>query len=115
VPEIAFFVGQRGIDGGIIEEQHFLAGIALVVLLHGFGDGERDGAAVPLNDEARAVVERLLELDQRFLRIDLVVEREELDLFAVDASRRVDRVDVELMGLLRQNAGAGGATRKADR
>ena len=109
MPEIALLVGQRGIDGGVVEEQHFLAGIALVVLLHGFGDRERDRAAVALDDEPRAVVERLLELDQRFLRIDLVVEREELDLLAVDAAGGVDRVDVELMRLLRENAGAGGA------
>src|SRR5512132_2834058 len=68
-----------------------------------------DGAAVPLDDVACAVVERLLQLDERFLRIDLVVERKELDLFAVDAPGGVDRVDVELMRLLRQNAGACGA------
>ena len=115
MPEVALLVGQRRIDRGIVEEQHFLAGIALVVLQHRFGDRERDRAAVALDDVARAVVERLLQLDQRFLRIDLVVERQELDLLAVDAAGGVDRVDVELMRLLRQNAGAGGAAGEADR
>ena len=109
MPEIALLVGERRIDGRIVQEQHFLARIALVVLLDRLGDGERDGAAVALDDEARAVVQRLLQLDQRFLRIDLVVEREKLDLLAVDPARRIDRVDVELMRLLGENAGAGGA------
>ena len=79
------------------------------MLQHGVGDRERDRAAVALDDVARAVVDRLLQLDQRFLRIDLVVVRQQLDLLAVDAAGGVDRVDVELMRLLRQDAGARGA------
>ena len=70
---------------------------------------ERNRAAVALHDVARAIVERALQLDQRFLRIDLVVERQELELLAVETASRVDRVDVELVRFLRQNAGAGGA------
>jgi hypothetical protein len=77
--------------------------------------GERDGAAVSLDDEASALVQRLLELDQRFLRVDLVVVRQELDLLAVDAARRVDRIDIELVRFLRENAGAGGAAGQRDR
>ena len=109
MPEAAFLVGQRGIDGGIVEIEDFLARITLIVLLDGVGDRERDCAAIALHNVPCALVQCLLELDQRFLGVDLVVERQQLDLFAVDAAGRVDRVDVELMRLLRQNAGCRGA------
>ena len=108
MPEIAFLVRERRVDCGIIEKEHFLARIALVVLEHGFGDRMRDRAAVALHDEARAVVERFLELNQRFLRIDLVVEGEELDFLAIDPAGSVDGVDVELVRFLRQNTGVRG-------
>ena len=72
--ERALLVGQHRIDRGIVEIDHFLAGVALVV----FGDpiGERGGnrGAVALGDDARARIDGLLHLHQAFLRIGLVVE-----------------------------------------
>src|SRR5881396_4405184 len=71
-----------------------------------------DRAAVALHDEARAVVERFLELDQRLLWIDLVVEGEQFDLLAIYPAGGVDGVDVELVRFLRQNAGGRGTPRE---
>ena len=109
MPEVALLVGERGVDGRVVQEHDLLARVALVILQHCVGDGERDRAAVALHDVARAVVERALQLDQRFLRVHLVVERQQLQLLAVETARRIDRVDVELVRLLRQNAGVCGA------
>src|SRR4029079_4512696 len=42
-----------------------------------------------------------------FLPVHLVVEGQKLKLLAVEAAARIDRVDVELVRFLRQNAGGG--------
>src|SRR5439155_20074280 len=65
-----------------------------------------------LDDEARSVVELLLELNQRFLWIDLVVEGEQLDFLPVHPAGSVDGIDVELVRLLRQDAGGRGTPRE---
>ena len=41
VPVAALAVGQVGVDRGVVEVEHFLAGIALVVLVDGVDDGQR--------------------------------------------------------------------------
>ena len=112
MPEAALLVGQDRIDRGIVEIQDFLAGIAFVVL----GDEVRQRAghrrAVALRDVADAGVDRLLRLDQAFLRIGLVVERNDLDLLAEHAALGVQFVGQVLEGLQSALADAGAAARQ---
>jgi hypothetical protein len=86
MPEAALSIGQDRIDGGIVEIQDLLAGIALVV----FGDevGQRAGnrRTETLGEIADAGVDRFLRLDQAFLRIGLVIERNDLDFLAQNAA-----------------------------
>ena len=79
-----------GIDGGVVEVDHLLAGIALVVLGDEVLDGGRHRRAVALDDDADAVVDRLLHLDEAHLRVELVVVGDDLDLLAHDAALGVD-------------------------
>src|SRR5207249_2006501 len=69
-----------------------VAGVALVVLLHGVGDRVGDAGAVALEHERDPVADDLLELDQALLRAHLVVERHDLELASEHASRLVDGV-----------------------
>ena len=112
MPEAALLVGQDRIDRGIVEIQHFLAGIAFVV----FGDevGQRAGNRRPvtLGNEADAGVDGLLRLDQAFLRIGLVVERYDLDLLALDAALGVHFIGEKLEGLEADFADAGTTARQ---
>ena len=80
MPEVALAVGQVGVDRGVIQVNDFLSGIALVVLGHGVGQRQRDRRAVALHDVADALVDDLLEHRERFLRGELVVEADDLEL-----------------------------------
>src|SRR5258708_21772738 len=86
MPEAAFRVGEDRIDGGVVEVENFLARITLVV----FGDEIRQRAGnrrtIALGDVAHAGVDRLLRLDQAFLRVGLVIERNDLDLLALNTA-----------------------------
>src|ERR1700722_1484924 len=92
MPVAAFVVGQRRIDGRVVEVQHFLAGITVVV----FGDevldrrGER--RAIALGDEANPGVDRFLHLNERLLGVELVVVGDHLELTAENAALRIGRV-----------------------
>ena len=112
MPEAALGVGQDRIDRGIVEIQHFLAGIALVVFGDEVGKRAGDRRAVALGEEADAGVDRLLRLDQAFLRIGLVVERDDLDLLALDAALGIHFVGKKLEGLQADFADAGAAARQ---
>ena len=61
---------------------------------------------------ADAGVDRLLRLDQAFLRIGLVVERNDLDLLAENAALGVQLVGEKLEGLQADFADAGAAARQ---
>jgi len=112
MPEVALGIGERRIDRSVVEVQHLLPGIALVIFEHGVGDGERNRAAIALKDITSAVVERLLQSDQRFLRVDLVVVEDDRELLAVQPARGVDLVYLVGEVLLGVDSGAGGAPGK---
>jgi hypothetical protein len=42
MPKIALVVGQHGVDGGIIEIENLLVGIAVIVLDREFGERRRN-------------------------------------------------------------------------
>jgi hypothetical protein len=112
MPEAALLVGEDRIDRGVVKVEHFLAGIAFVV----FGDEIRqcacDRGAVTLSHIAHAGIDGLLRLDQAFLRIGLVVERNDLDLLAEDAALGIRFIGKELKRLQADFADAGAAARQ---
>ena len=112
MPEAALVVREHRIDRRIVEVQDFLAGIALVVL----GDEIRQRAgnrrAVALGQDTNAGIYRLLRLDQALLRVDLVVERHDLDLLAENPALGIQFIGEELKGLQAFFANAGTATRQ---
>ena len=92
VPVVALLVRQRRVHRRVIQVEDAVAGVALVVLLHGVGDRVGDAGAVALEHERDPVADDLLELDQALLRAHLVVERHDLELASEHASRLVDGV-----------------------
>ena len=112
MPVAAFVVGQHRIDRRVVEVQHFLAGIAVVVLGHEVLDRGRERRAVALGDEADAGVDRLLHLDQAFLRVELVVVGDDLELLAQDAALGVGDLGEIVEGLEADLADAGAAARE---
>src|ERR1700728_2590764 len=109
MPEAAFIIGQARVDRGIVKIQDFLARIAIVE----FGDEVRQRSgnrrAIALGDIAYAGVDGLLRLDQALLRVGLVVERDDLDLFAQNAALGIELVGEKLEGLEADFADAGAA------
>ena len=80
VPVAALAVGQVGVDRGVVEVQQFLAGIAGVVLLDRVDDGQRRARAVALQHVAHALVLRRAQRAGGFLRAELVVDADDLEL-----------------------------------
>ena len=92
MPEAALGLGQRRIERAVIEEQDGLVRIAHVVFLQSVADRVSD-VRHACNDVTDVLVDRLLEDDQGFLRIALVVERNDLQLAAVQRpTARIDEV-----------------------
>ena len=58
VPEAALFVGQGRLHRRVIEKQHPLGRLALVVLVDGVNQNRRGGRGVALRNDANAVVNR---------------------------------------------------------
>ena len=112
VGEGAFVVGEHRIDRGIVEIDHFLAGVAVVVLGDPIGQCGGNGGAVALGDDAGAGVDRLLHLHEAFLRVGLVVEGQDLELLARRAALGVKLVRQELEGLEAHLADRGAGTRE---
>ena len=98
MPVAAFLVGQHRIDRRIVEEQHFLAGVALVVFRHEVLDRGGERRAVALGNVADAGVDRLLHLDQGLLGVELVVVGGDLELVAGNAAMRIGHVGEILEG-----------------
>ena len=74
MPEAAFFVRQHRITCGVIEEHDFLPGIALVMFVHRIKQRNSDARTVPLRYIAIALIDRRLQLNQRFLRTTFVIK-----------------------------------------
>ncbi len=79
MPEAAFTVGQIGVDRGVIQEHDFLAGVALIVLVDGIDQRQRDTGTVALHDIAIALIDDHFQLAQRFLRAALVIETDKFE------------------------------------
>jgi hypothetical protein len=82
VPEAALAVGQIGVDRRLVQEDHFLARVALVVLVDRIDQRERDRRAVALDDVAHALVGRRLQRVQALGRAELVVHPDHFELHA---------------------------------
>ena len=94
--ECAFVVGQNRIDRRVIEIEHFLAWIALVVFGNPIRQGGGDRRAIALRDDPSAGIDRLLHLNQAFLRIGLVIEGQDFEFFAGSPALGVQLVGHEL-------------------
>ena len=108
MPIAAFLVGEHRIDGGIVEIDDFLARIAFVVLADLIFERSGDVRAVALRDDANAGVERLLQLNQALLGIDLVVVADDFELVAEHAALGIDLFGEILKRLESRLAGARG-------
>ena len=112
MPVAALVVGEGRIDRGIVEVQDFLARIAIIV----FGDEIRqragDRRTIALSEVANAGIDRFLRLDQAFLRVRLVVERNDFDLLAQNAALGIEFFGNELVRLEADLADAGAAPRQ---
>ena len=80
---VALVVGEDRVDRRVVEVDHRLVGIALVVLGDEVAERRGHRRAVALREDADALVDRLLGLDEGLLRIGLVVEADDLELLAV--------------------------------
>ncbi len=92
VPVAALAVGEIRVHRGVVQEDHFLAGVALVVLVDRVDQRAGHRRTVALGDVAHALVQRGLEGVEAFGRAELVVEGHHLELHA----RRV--AGAELLG-----------------
>jgi hypothetical protein len=93
VVEVALLAGELQRFGADVEVDHFLAGIAQVVLAHVLGDLPADGRRGALHDQLHAVGGGGLELVGRARGAALVVVLQQLHGLAVPAARGVDLVD----------------------
>ena len=73
VPKTAFFIGKDRVNGRVIQEQHALARLALVVFVDGLDQGCGIGRRVALHDELSPVIDGRLERGHGFLVLALAV------------------------------------------
>ena len=73
MPVAALFVRQDGIDRRIVQEQHALARLALVVLVDGIDQRCRYGRRIALRNHRHAIIDGRTQRRQRFLVLPLVV------------------------------------------
>ena len=64
VPEAAIFVGEGRGDRGVVEVEHCLVGIALIMLIDGIDQGAGHIGPVALGDESDALIDGAFKLDQ---------------------------------------------------
>ena len=110
MPEAALVVREHRIDRPIVEVQDFLVGIALVVLCDEIRQRAGNRLAAALGQDTNTGIDRLLRLDQALLRVQLVVERHDLDLLAENPALGIQLIGEELKGLQVSFASAGTAT-----
>ena len=112
MPEAALVVRKHRIGRPIVEIQDFLTGVALVVLGDEIRQRGGDRRAAALGQNTNAGIDRLLRLNQALLRVQLVVERHDLDLLAENPALGIQFIGEELKGLQVSFASAGTATRQ---
>jgi hypothetical protein len=82
VPVAALAVGQVRVHRGVVEEQHFLAGVAGVVLFQRVHDGQSRARAIALHHIAGTLVHGGAQGAGGFLRAELVVDADDFKLDA---------------------------------
>ena len=82
VPKAAFAVGQVWVDRGVIDEHHFFARVACIVLFDGIHQRRGHPRAIALNDITDTLVNGLSQGSGGFLRAELVVQTDDLKLNA---------------------------------
>ena len=112
VPVIALVVGEDRINRRVVQINEFLAGIPLIVLGGEIRNRGSNRRSIALRDNPNARIERLLDLNQAFLRIDLVVIADDLELLAEHAALGVDFLGNELERLEANLADARPAARQ---
>src|SRR6266567_3716686 len=112
VPVAALVVGQDRIDRRVVQINEFLARISLDVFRGEIGDCGGNRRSIALRDNPNSGIERLLDLNQAFLRIDLVVIADDLELLAEHPALRIDFLGKELESLEADFADARPATRQ---
>ncbi len=114
MPEVALVIGQRRVNGRVVQEQHPAVGVPFVVLVDRLGQRVGHAGRVALHDVADALVDRHLKLDQRFLGADLVVEGHDFERLAIQhAAIRIHQgFGRELILAQTVAAGAGKRTRQ---
>ena len=110
VPVIAFLVGQRRVDRGIVQVHQLLARITLVVFGHSVGNCQRGTRAITLHDVANALVNGRLEGVQAFLRRALVVKADHFEFDTRRILRATETLGHELPALELVLSGAGERT-----
>jgi len=97
MPEAALVVGQHRIDRRVVQEQHALAGLALVVLVDRVDQHQRLRRRIALQDHLRAVVDGRTQRRQRFFVLAFAVVAQQLQralaLGGFHAAARVDPLD----------------------
>ena len=73
VPEAAFLVGQRRLYRRVIEKQHALGRLPLIVFVDGVNQHGRRGRGVALRNDAYAVVDSRAQRSQRLFVLALAV------------------------------------------
>ena len=99
VPVAALAVGQVRVDSRVVEEDHFLAGVALVVFADRIGQRQRHRRAVALDDVAHALVDGGFQGVQALGRAELVVHAGDFKLDAGRVARSAEFICKELVAL----------------
>ncbi len=95
MPEVTFFVGKDGIDRCVIQEKNFFTRVALVVFFNPICERGRDCGPIPLREDTGACVYGFLGLNDAFLRVRLIIERQNFELLTARAALGIDLVRKE--------------------
>jgi hypothetical protein len=82
LPEVALLVGQFGRQGAAVQIEDTVVGIAGVVFRHAIDQRRAYIRSRALHDERNVLVGDALQGDQRFRRLQFVVERHDLKFLA---------------------------------
>ena len=99
VPVAALAVGQVRVYSRVVQKDHFLAGVALVVLADRIGQRQRHRRAVALDDVAHTLVDGGFQGVQALGRAELVVHTGDFKLDACGVARTAEFVGKELVAL----------------
>ena len=96
LPEVAFLIGQLGRERAAVQIDHPVVGIARVMFRHAIDQRGADVRPGALHDEGNVLIGDVLQRDQRLGRLQLVVERYDLELTAEGAALGVETVEQNL-------------------